>query len=87
MLKIATLAAVAAVLLAGPAAAADAIHISTAGKTPEQLKAEIHKAAVKVCNAEVGDSLLAYYLQTPCVKSTVKAAIAQSGDALKVASR
>lgn len=88
MLKLATLAAVAVVLVAGPAAAAESIHVTTAGKSPAQVKAEIHKAAVKLCDAEVGDSILSYYLQTPCVNATVKAAVAQSADpALQVASR
>jgi hypothetical protein len=88
MFKFATLAAVAAVLVAGPAAAAESIHVTTVGKSPAQVKAEIQTAAVKLCNAEVGDSILSYYLQTPCVKATVKAAVAQSADpALQVASR
>ena len=88
MLRLATLAAVAAVLIAGPASAAESIHVTTVGKSPAQVKAEIQTAAVKLCNAEVGDSILSYYLQTPCVKATVKAAVAQSADpALQVASR
>lgn len=87
MLRFATLAAVAAALVAGPAAA-QSVHISTSGKSPDQLKAEIHKAAVRVCIAETHDSLLSYYLQAPCIKGTEKAALEQSGDpALKVASR
>lgn len=87
MLKIATLAAVAAALVAGPAAA-ESIHISTTGKSSEQVKAEIEKAAVQLCRAETGDSLLSFYLQAPCVKATIRAAVAQSNDpALQVASR
>lgn len=87
MLRIATLAAVAAVVVAGPAAA-ESIHISTLGKSSEQVKAEIQKAAVRVCREENAGSILAYYLQEPCVKATVKAAAAQSADpALQVASR
>jgi hypothetical protein len=87
MLRFASLAAFAAALVAGPASA-QSIHISTSGKTTDQLKAEIHQAAVRVCQIEGRDSLLSYYLQSPCVKATVKAAVAQSGDpALQVASR
>jgi hypothetical protein len=87
MLRIATLAAVAAAVVAGPAAA-ESIHVSTVGKSSEQVKAEIQKAAVKVCRAETGDSLLSFYLQAPCVKATTKAAVAQSNDpALQVATR
>ena len=87
MLRFVTLAAVAAALVAGPASA-QSIRIATAGKSPDQLKAEIHKAAVRVCDAETRDSLLSYYMQSPCVKATVKAAVEQSGDpALRVASR
>jgi len=88
MFKLATLAAVAAILVAGPAAAAESIHITTAGKSPAQVKAEIQKAAIKLCDAEIGASLLSYYMQAPCVKATVKAAVAQSSDpALQIAAR
>lgn len=87
MLRVLTLAAVAAALVAGPASA-QSIRISTSGKSPEALKAEIHKAAVRVCIAETRDSLLSYYLQAPCIRGTEKAALEQSGDpALRLASR
>lgn len=87
MLKIATLTAVAVALVAGPAAA-ESIHISTTGKSSEEVKAEIQKAAVHLCTAENSGSLLSYYMQAPCVKATIKAAVAQSSDpALQVASR
>jgi len=74
MLRIATLAAVAAVLGAAPASA-ESIRISTAGKTPEQVKAEVAKAAAELCRAEVGDATLAYYMQRPCIRGTVSAAL------------
>lgn len=77
MLRVATLAAVAALLAAAPASA-KSIHISTSGKSADEVKAEIQKAAVTVCRAEVGDSFLAYYLQAPCVRSTVKATLKES---------
>ncbi|HKR90042.1 MAG TPA: hypothetical protein VJS38_17885 [Phenylobacterium sp.] len=87
MLRFATLAAAAAVLVAGPAAA-ESIHVSTVGKSSEQVKAEIQKAAVRVCRAETSDSQLAFYLQAPCVRAAIKAAVAQSSDpALQIASR
>jgi len=86
MLRVATLAAVAALLAVAPASA-KSIHISTAGKSTVELKAEVVKAAVNLCHAEVGDSALAYYLQTPCVRSTVKAALKEANIPTEVASR
>lgn len=81
------MAAVAAVLAAAPASA-KSIHISTAGKSADEVKAEVQKAAVELCRAEVGDSALSYYLQSPCVRSTVKAAFKGSViPATEVASR
>lgn len=77
MLRVITLAAVAALLAAAPASA-KSIHISTVGKSKEEVKAEVLRAAVDLCHAEVGDSILDYYLQTPCVRSTVKAALKES---------
>jgi len=77
MLRVVTLAAVAALLAAAPASA-KSIHISTEGKSLDEVKAEVHKAAVVLCRAEVGDSLLSYYLQAPCVRSTVQAALKES---------
>lgn len=74
MLRIATLVAVAAVLGAAPASA-EAIRISTAGKTPAQLKAEVTKAAAELCRAEVGDATLAYYMERSCIRASVSAAL------------
>ena len=88
MFKFATLAAVAAILIAGSAAAEESVHVTTVGKSPAEVKAEIQKAAIKVCDAETRDSILSYYMLRPCVKATVKAAVAQSNDpAQQVASR
>ena len=84
MLRIATLAAVAAVLGAAPASA-ESIRVSTAGKTPAQVKAEVTDAAVKVCRA-TGDATLAYYVERSCVRHAVKTALGQSPDAPRMAS-
>jgi hypothetical protein len=78
MLRVATLAAVAVVLAAAAPASAESIHISTAGKSADQLKAEVYKAASELCHAEVGASSLSYYLQRPCVRSTVTAALKEA---------
>ncbi|MBS0362320.1 MAG: hypothetical protein JSR98_13155 [Proteobacteria bacterium] len=52
MNRIVILAAAAAALVAG-SASAEVIRISTVGKSPEQVKAEVHKAAQKACQAEL----------------------------------
>jgi hypothetical protein len=87
MLRILTLAAVAAMAVAAPASA-ESIRVSAAGKSPEQFRAEVSKAAVQVCRAEYAEDTLAVYLVTPCARAAVKAALAPAGDsALKVAAR
>jgi hypothetical protein len=74
MLRIATLAAAAALLAAAPASAAS-IHVSTAGKSPEAVKAEVVAAASKLCQAEGGASF-DLRLQAACMKGTVDQALA-----------
>jgi hypothetical protein len=86
MFRVVTLAAVAALFAAAPASA-KSITISTAGKSTAEVKAEVVKAAVDVCYAEVGSSPLAFYLQTPCVRSTVEAALQEANVKAVVASR
>jgi hypothetical protein len=86
MLRVATLAAVAALIAAAPASA-KSVHISTAGKSTAEVKAEVVKAAVNLCHAEVGNSVLSYYLQAPCVRSTVKAALKDANIPTEVATR
>ena len=76
MLRIATLAANAAALVAAPASAAS-IHVSTVGKTPEQLKAEIYAAANRACRIETSGSVLEVPLQAACVTDAVRSAMAQ----------
>jgi len=68
----------AASLLASSAGAAE-MAVSIAGKSPDQIQADIHHAAVKVCNEELHDGglLAMYYNQDSCVKASVKAALAQ----------
>jgi hypothetical protein len=69
-----------AVALAAPAFAGDSIHISTAGKTPEQIHLEIRKAAEKLCREEYAGALIDAGGEAACVQATVHAALAQSGD-------
>jgi len=75
MLKIMTLAAVAAALAAP--ACAEEIRISTVGKASEQVRTEIRRAAVKVCHAELNGSAFANYQEPACIDSVVQDATAQ----------
>ncbi|CAN7466116.1 hypothetical protein LJR219_003108 [Phenylobacterium sp. LjRoot219] len=81
-----TLTAVAVALVAGPAAA-ESIRISTAGKAPEQVKAEVYKAAAQLCRAEAAESGLGVYTHSSCVKATVNAALASVPAQTKLAAR
>ncbi|MDB5442268.1 MAG: hypothetical protein JWP73_644 [Phenylobacterium sp.] len=78
MLRMITLAAAAAALLAAPASAAESIHISIKGKTTAELKAEIVKAAETLCWRETVGSSLQVDTQRACVAHTVKATFAQA---------
>jgi hypothetical protein len=88
MNRIVILAAAAATLLAAPACAADSIRISTAGKSPEQLRAEVFNAARRVCASDIVGSSFPLDEMRACVTHTVSATLAQIQDpALKVAAR
>ena len=75
-MRIMTLAAVAAVLLATPAYA-EQIRVSTVGKSSEQVTNEIRRAAIKLCRAEQQGSQLSNQLETICVDHSFREAMAQ----------
>jgi hypothetical protein len=77
MLRIAILAATAALIAAAPASAAS-IRVSTTGKSPEAVKAEVVAAASKLCQAESAASF-DLRVQAACVKATVDQALARTG--------
>jgi hypothetical protein len=70
MTRIAFLAAAAA-LIALPASA-QSIHISTDGKSPAQVRAEVFKAATKLCNNQVDSSLIWVDELRACVAATTR---------------
>jgi hypothetical protein len=72
-----TFVAAAAALLA-TSASAQSIHISTVGKTPAQLKAEVTKAAEKLCWRETAGSSFPSDAQASCVAHSVRAALARA---------
>jgi hypothetical protein len=75
---IAILAASAALI--GFPAAAQSVHISTAGKSPEQVRAEIFKAANHLCSVETYGASFPRDEMRACVDATVRATLAQSAD-------
>jgi hypothetical protein len=79
--------AAAAALIALPASA-QSIRISTVGKSPEQVRAEVYAAATKLCAREVVSATFPADEMRACVAGTVRATLAQSSDPqLKLASR
>ena len=86
MFRIAALAVSATVLATAPAYA-ESIHVSTVGKSPESVKAEVYKAALQLCRSEAAGSALAYAVQSACVRATVRDALAQDPALVKLASR
>ncbi|ODT86580.1 hypothetical protein [Phenylobacterium sp. SCN 70-31] len=73
MIRFLTIAAAAA-LIAGPATA-QSMKVSTEGKTPEQLHADIAKAAKKVCNRAVVGASFPREMYASCYKYAVRTAV------------
>lgn len=90
MIRLITLAAAAA-LIALPASAqstAKSIRISTAGKSVEQVRAEVFKAARTLCTQETVGASFPIEEMRACMKNTMRTTLAQSSDpALQLASR
>ncbi len=61
-------------LSAAPASAAD-IHVKLGGKSPDQISAEIHKAATRVCRDEMLKATLVTI--TDCIEFVYNDAVAQ----------
>ena len=77
MIRNLTLAALAAALVAGPASA-QSIRISTVGKSPEQLHAEITAAAYKLCARSIGAATFPQDEIAACAKASIADAVAQA---------
>ncbi|MGZ3375821.1 MAG: hypothetical protein ACXU8S_04425 [Phenylobacterium sp.] len=78
MNRIAILAA-AAVLVAS-SASAQSIRVSTEGKTPTQVRAEVFQAARKLCQDAVPGYAYRVQAARSCLDSTVRDTLAQSHD-------
>jgi hypothetical protein len=74
--------AVLAALAAGAAGVAGAaeVRVPVAGKSTEQLHADIVKAASSACWADLRGEALAGYVYPECVRRSVARAVAQVGD-------
>jgi hypothetical protein len=87
MIRILTLAAVAAALVAGPASA-QSVRIQTTGKSAEQLKADVAQAARTVCHRATVGASFPHEMFDACYKATLKDSLAQlANPALKLAQR
>jgi hypothetical protein len=79
--------AAAAALIALPASA-ESIRVSTAGKSPEQIRGEVVKAATRLCARETFGASFPLDEKRACVDYTVRTTLAQSNDPqLKLAQR
>lgn len=93
MIRLLTVAAATAMLIAAPASA-QSMKVAVAGKTTEQLHADIGAAAKKVCNRAVVGASFPREMFASCYKAAVADAVARSNDpalaniaGLKLASR
>lgn len=80
MIRTLTLAALAAAVLAAPASA-QSIRISTVGKSPEQVQAEVQKAARALCARASWNATFPAEETAACIKATVRNTYAQAGKA------
>lgn len=81
MIRILTIAAAAAAIAAPAAAASQAVKISLTGKSPEQVQAEVQKAAKKVCTAASVGASFPREMYATCYKASVESATAKLGAA------
>lgn len=79
MLRLATLVALGAAIAAP--ASAESIRIPTAGKSSEQIHAEIYKAAAQLCSAAVMSGEVSGWQRGACVQATVLNALASNAAA------
>lgn len=79
IVRIAALAAVAAVSISAPAFA-QGVKVSLVGKSTEQVHAEIVDAARSVCLRETTTETFRQVAHARCVKSTVEATLQKVGD-------
>jgi hypothetical protein len=70
MIRILTLAAVAALAVTAPASA-KSIRVATAGKSVEQVQADVARAARSLCARESIGASFPFDMQRACVKATV----------------
>jgi hypothetical protein len=79
MIRSVALALSALVLVSTPAAASEMI-VKLTGKSAEQVRTDIVKAASTVCWKDVRSESLAMYLYPACVRASVATAVAQLND-------
>lgn len=87
MIRIITAAAVAAALVAGPAAA-QSVKVAVAGRSADQVSADVTTAARKVCRAAIVGATFPHEMYDACIKATLKNAQAQLAETnIKLAQR
>ena len=79
MIRILTIAAAAAMLVAAPASA-QSVRVSVAGKSTEQLHADIAKAAKKVCSLATVGASFPREMYASCFKHAVEDAVTKAND-------
>jgi len=79
MIRTLTLAAAAAMLIAAPASA-QSMRVAVAGKSTEQLHADIAKAAKSVCNLATVGASFPREMYASCYKAAIADAVAKMGD-------
>lgn len=79
MIRILTLAAAAAMLVAAPASA-QSMKVAVAGKSAQQLHVDITAAAKKVCNQAVVGASFPREMFASCYKHAVADAVAKAND-------
>lgn len=86
MRHIAILAAATAVLVAAPASAAS-VKVATAGKSAQQIEADVRQAAAELCRSETRYDALGYYTKRSCIRTATRDAQRAAEQPLTTAQR
>ena len=78
MMRLITVAATAAAI-ALPAMAQPSLRVSTVGKSPDQVRADVHRAATKVCGRANNWTITSVENQRVCVRDAVRNTYAKAG--------
>ena len=80
MIRLMSLAALAAFAVAAPASAEDGVRVSLSGKSAEQIHSEVKHAAASVCRRATSEETFFVAAYNTCYRATMKQTFEKIGD-------